>query len=539
MNFYQRWSQETKANISGVPNIFTQLHSVSAAREAPKLAPHSFGKCASSEPENPLNKASVSRCQAFSSVTQSMSAELAVTSKMPHCGKPPLPSRSHNVPYHIKHRSKLVKDAVLNGSTHREACKQIQSQDILKSRNNVNHLFNRTSYGQIAEFELPSSAETLDNFQGDTIAVLHRHILNVLSGESEVEADGGLTDSWQHTRRESDSITFSKTARQSSSVSAGCSHSPLRQQSFRSQLSMSAVLSGAPLSSDGCSVTPLLKQRRSPHVMPTPPGKVNTGFSACTQGAKQCPPSLLSSGLSQRQTCVGNMEDGAFQNGTSNANTLRSRNKRRGPYTSKTSIMMTAGEGEALPQNQECQGAAAAEVPPSSKDCDGQMLSRFKRRMLEEPLQDNEEEKEKDRCRICYSSDASPSNPLLSPCLCSGSLLFIHLDCLKTWLKAKIHSGLSFRAVQRCEICKGRVVVDPNVFDLKDCYMRIRQGDGITGRSDVSDIVDIMIISGTVLYLSTFNSQPPWMRLMFIPCMFACLMTRRKMRRTRQMLMGI
>uniref|UniRef100_A0A3P9BD31 RING-type E3 ubiquitin transferase n=1 Tax=Maylandia zebra TaxID=106582 RepID=A0A3P9BD31_9CICH len=69
----------------------------------------------------------------------------------------------------------------------------------------------------------------------------------------------------------------------------------------------------------------------------------------------------------------------------------------------------------------------------------------------------------KDRCRICYSSDASPSNPLLSPCLCSGSLLFIHLD----WL--------SFRAVQRCEICKGRVVVDPNVFDLKDCYMRIRQ----------------------------------------------------------------
>lgn len=38
-----------------------------------------------------------------------------------------------------------------------------------------------------------------------------------------------------------------------------------------------------------------------------------------------------------------------------------------------------------------------------------------------------------------------------------------------------VFPGLSFRAVQRCEICKGRVVVDPNVFDLKDCYMRIRQ----------------------------------------------------------------
>lgn len=38
-----------------------------------------------------------------------------------------------------------------------------------------------------------------------------------------------------------------------------------------------------------------------------------------------------------------------------------------------------------------------------------------------------------------------------------------------------VFPGLSFRAVQRCEICKGRVVVDPNVFDLKDCYTRIRQ----------------------------------------------------------------
>lgn len=38
-----------------------------------------------------------------------------------------------------------------------------------------------------------------------------------------------------------------------------------------------------------------------------------------------------------------------------------------------------------------------------------------------------------------------------------------------------VFPGLSFRAVQRCEICKGRVVVDPNVFNLKDCYVRIRQ----------------------------------------------------------------
>lgn len=38
-----------------------------------------------------------------------------------------------------------------------------------------------------------------------------------------------------------------------------------------------------------------------------------------------------------------------------------------------------------------------------------------------------------------------------------------------------VFPGLSFRAVQRCEICMGRVVMDPNVFNLKDCYVRIRQ----------------------------------------------------------------
>lgn len=35
-------------------------------------------------------------------------------------------------------------------------------------------------------------------------------------------------------------------------------------------------------------------------------------------------------------------------------------------------------------------------------------------------------------CRICFSEETDPkSNPLISPCKCSGSMGMIHLDCLR------------------------------------------------------------------------------------------------------------
>ena len=37
-------------------------------------------------------------------------------------------------------------------------------------------------------------------------------------------------------------------------------------------------------------------------------------------------------------------------------------------------------------------------------------------------------------CRICYQEDDEEKNPLIQPCLCSGSLKYIHLNCLKQWI---------------------------------------------------------------------------------------------------------
>jgi E3 ubiquitin-protein ligase MARCH6 len=51
------------------------------------------------------------------------------------------------------------------------------------------------------------------------------------------------------------------------------------------------------------------------------------------------------------------------------------------------------------------------------------------------------EEKE---CRVCREGEEY-DHPLYAPCLCNGSILYCHQDCLEGWLK---HSGKD-----KCELC--------------------------------------------------------------------------------------
>lgn len=48
-------------------------------------------------------------------------------------------------------------------------------------------------------------------------------------------------------------------------------------------------------------------------------------------------------------------------------------------------------------------------------------------------------------CRVCRSGE-EPGSPLYKPCKCSGSISWIHQDCLESWL--------SVSRAQRCELCK-------------------------------------------------------------------------------------
>ncbi|CAD8140995.1 unnamed protein product [Paramecium octaurelia] len=78
-----------------------------------------------------------------------------------------------------------------------------------------------------------------------------------------------------------------------------------------------------------------------------------------------------------------------------------------------------------------------------------------------------------EQCRICLGNTQS-SNPLLNPCKCSGSLKYIHLECMKRWLKELTSASRSSEKSEtylwnllKCEICQ-------------EPYKVIFQSDGVT-----------------------------------------------------------
>ena len=74
--------------------------------------------------------------------------------------------------------------------------------------------------------------------------------------------------------------------------------------------------------------------------------------------------------------------------------------------------------------------------------------------------------KNKKICRICYMEEMDKKiNPLMKPCKCSGSMKYIHYECLLHWLKTKViinknvYNNSSFCSIYsldliECELCK-------------------------------------------------------------------------------------
>jgi len=67
-------------------------------------------------------------------------------------------------------------------------------------------------------------------------------------------------------------------------------------------------------------------------------------------------------------------------------------------------------------------------------------------------------------CRICLTTTAEETNPMISICKCKGSMNLIHLHCLKSWIGHKLtvkevskKMGMGFSYIVKsynCEICK-------------------------------------------------------------------------------------
>ena len=59
-------------------------------------------------------------------------------------------------------------------------------------------------------------------------------------------------------------------------------------------------------------------------------------------------------------------------------------------------------------------------------------------------------EKKNNICRICYMEEEDDENPLLQPCICSGSMKFIHLSCLKHWISTR--SCVKIDTTENCNV---------------------------------------------------------------------------------------
>ena len=83
------------------------------------------------------------------------------------------------------------------------------------------------------------------------------------------------------------------------------------------------------------------------------------------------------------------------------------------------------------------------------------------------------------RCRICFcEGNFEGNNPLISPCKCSGSVKYIHLNCLRKWLTTKITTKISsnndiycyvFKSL-KCEICQSII---PEIAEFRGKFLSL------------------------------------------------------------------
>lgn len=73
---------------------------------------------------------------------------------------------------------------------------------------------------------------------------------------------------------------------------------------------------------------------------------------------------------------------------------------------------------------------------------------------------DDNPQDESEACRICFMNTNTQDNPLLSACKCTGSMKFMHFNCLKSWLNLKLvlqqttQINTYYWKSFECEICK-------------------------------------------------------------------------------------
>ena len=61
-----------------------------------------------------------------------------------------------------------------------------------------------------------------------------------------------------------------------------------------------------------------------------------------------------------------------------------------------------------------------------------------------------------DICKICHCGSEESGTPFITPCLCAGSIKFVHEECLIKWMKSSTS--------KTCELCKHKIATELKPF---------------------------------------------------------------------------
>ena len=64
-----------------------------------------------------------------------------------------------------------------------------------------------------------------------------------------------------------------------------------------------------------------------------------------------------------------------------------------------------------------------------------------------------------DICKICHCGSEESGMPLITPCLCAGSIKFVHQECLVKWMRSSNSKS--------CELCKHSITTDSKLRPFK------------------------------------------------------------------------
>ncbi|XP_062451812.1 probable E3 ubiquitin-protein ligase MARCHF10 [Rhea pennata] len=138
----------------------------------------------------------------------------------------------------------------------------------------------------------------------------------------------------------------------------------------------------------------------------------------------------------------------------------------------------------------------------SSEEVKKPQADQEKLKQLRESLLAEDSGEEGDRCRICQIAGGCPTNPLLEPCGCVGSLQFVHEKCLKKWLEAKIKSGADLGAVKTCELCKQSLTLDLDDFNVNEYY---RNHHYSQAQNELTDLYLVLLFRVWELTRQSYN----------------------------------